>query len=166
MKKAIKIILKSGEHQSKAGAVFENLISTILSSHQYKITKNIHITGLEIDLFAEHNIKNEILYADCKANQKPKSDEIKKFIFSIKSSIDLCLIKNPFLPFSISSLVPPPSVAIIGFPSAENSNNALDIPSVKVDNTPISQTFIIDSTLFCIPKKRILSLFFFVTNFL
>lgn len=88
MKKVVKIILEEGEHQSNAGGVFEDLIGIILSNQQYKITQNIHVTGLEIDLFAEHKIKNEILYAECKAKMKPKSDEIKKFIFNMDYGIE------------------------------------------------------------------------------
>lgn len=88
MKKAIKIVLKEGEAQSKAGSVFEELINTILINHQYKTIKNIHITGLEIDLLAEHKIRNEILYAECKAREKPKSNEIKNFIYAMDYGID------------------------------------------------------------------------------
>jgi len=83
MKKEIKIILEPNVHKSKNGGVFEELIRHILEKQQYKVTKNVLVTGLEIDLFAKHTMKNELLYAECKAKEKPKSDEIKKFIFSV-----------------------------------------------------------------------------------
>jgi len=88
MKKAIKIVLKEGEAQTKAGSIFEELVNSILVNHQYKTIKNVHITGLEIDLLAEHKIRNEILYAECKAKEKPKSDEIKKFIYAMDYGVE------------------------------------------------------------------------------
>lgn len=44
--------------------------------------------NLEIDLFAEHKTKNEILYAECKAKIKPKSCEIKNFIYAMDYRVE------------------------------------------------------------------------------
>lgn len=88
MKKEVKIILEPDVHKSKNGTVFEELIGLILEKQEYQVTKNILITGLEIDLLAKHRLKNEILYAECKAKEKPKSDEIKKFIFAVDYGVE------------------------------------------------------------------------------
>ncbi|MBN2777520.1 MAG: restriction endonuclease [Bacteroidales bacterium] len=88
MKKEVKIILEPDVHKSKNGTVFEELIRLILEKQEYQVTKNVLITGLEIDLLAKHRLKNEVLYAECKAKEKPKSDEIKKFIFAVDYGID------------------------------------------------------------------------------
>lgn len=88
MKNSIKIFLEKDEPKNKKGGIFESLIRLLLEHQQYKVTQNIHITGLEIDLLAEHQFKNEILYAECKAKEKPNSDEIKKFIFTLDYGIE------------------------------------------------------------------------------
>lgn len=88
MKKEVKIILEPSTHKSQNGTVFEELIRLLLEKQEYQVTKNILITGLEIDLLAKHRLKNEILYAECKAKEKPKSDEIKKFIFAMDYGIN------------------------------------------------------------------------------
>lgn len=88
MKKEVKIILEPDVHKSKNGVVFEQLIRLILEKQEYEVIKNVLITGLEIDLLAKHRLKNEILYAECKAKAKPKSDEIKKFIFAIDYGVN------------------------------------------------------------------------------
>ena len=88
MLKEIKVLLEEGDHKSKNGSVFENLIRMVLEKDRYKIIQNVHDAGLEIDLFAEHKTKNEILYAECKAKVKPKSTEIKNFIYTMDYGVD------------------------------------------------------------------------------
>ena len=88
MKKEVKIILEPDVHKSKNGTVFEELIRLILEKQEYQVTKNVLITGLEIDLLAKHRLKNEVLYAECKAKEKPKSDELKKSLIAVAYSVD------------------------------------------------------------------------------
>jgi hypothetical protein len=88
MKKEIKIILEPDVHKSKNGSVFEELVRHILEKQQYIIRPNVLITGLEVDLFAEHTMKKEVLYAECKAKEKPKSTEIKNFVFSLDYGVN------------------------------------------------------------------------------
>ena len=83
MLKEVQILIEEGEYKSKNKTVFKNLIQMILEKDRYKITQNVHDTGLEINLFAEHKTKNEILYAECKAKIKPKSTEINNFIYAM-----------------------------------------------------------------------------------
>ena len=88
MKKEIKVILEPDVHKSKNGSVFEELIRHLLEKLQYQVTKNVLVTGLEIDLFATHTMKKEVLYAECKAKEKPRSTEIKNFIYSVDYGVD------------------------------------------------------------------------------
>ncbi len=84
----IKIVLEPDIHKSQNGGVFENLMRLILEKLQYTVTPNVHITGLEIDLFATNNLTKQILYAECKAKEKPKSTEIKNFVYSIDYGVN------------------------------------------------------------------------------
>jgi hypothetical protein len=88
MLKEIKVLLEEGTHKSKHGSVFENLIRAVLEKDRYNIIQNVHDAGLEIDLLAEHKTKNEILYAECKAKEKPKSTEIKNFIYAMDYGVE------------------------------------------------------------------------------
>lgn len=83
MKKEVKIILFPEEHKSKNGAFFENLIRNIFETQRYDIIQNINYTGLEIDLQANHKDRNETVYIECKAKEKPKSTELKNFAFNV-----------------------------------------------------------------------------------
>jgi len=88
MIKEIKVLLEEGTHKSKHGSVFENLIRTVLEKERYSIIQNVHDAGLEIDLLAEHKTNNQILYAECKAKEKPKSTEIKNFIYAMDYGVE------------------------------------------------------------------------------
>lgn len=83
MKHEVKIILYPETHKSKNGEFFERLMHTIFSQQGYELTQNINFTGLEIDLYGKHKIRNEKLLVECKAKEKPKSTEIKNFLFNI-----------------------------------------------------------------------------------
>lgn len=83
MEQKIKIILDPKEHKSKNGIFFEELMKSVFSTQGYELTNNINFTGMEIDLLGKHNIREEILYVECKAKEKPKSTEIRNFIFNI-----------------------------------------------------------------------------------
>jgi hypothetical protein len=88
MIKEIKVLLEEGTHKSKHGNVFENLIRIVLEKERYSIIQNVHDAGLEIDLLAEHKTNKQILYAECKAKEKPKSTEIKNFIYAMDYGVD------------------------------------------------------------------------------
>ena len=84
MKTEINIILEEGSSNKAKGNCFEDLIRNILSTHQYKIRKNIRFTGMELDLIAEHKQrKNEILYVECKAKEKVSSTELRIFFANV-----------------------------------------------------------------------------------
>lgn len=83
MKQEVKIILYPEEHKSKNGTFFEELMRTIFEKQGYEIKPNINFTGLEIDLFANHSYRKELLLIECKAKSKPLSTEIKNFQFNV-----------------------------------------------------------------------------------
>ncbi|WP_276975488.1 NB-ARC domain-containing protein [Flavobacterium filum] len=83
MIREVKIILYPEEHKSKNGVFFEDLMRSIFSSQGYVIEQNINFTGLEIDIFGTHQTRTEKLIVECKAKQKPKSTEIKNFIYNV-----------------------------------------------------------------------------------
>lgn len=84
MKQEVKIILYPEEHKSQNGTFFEELMRTIFEQQGYKITSNINFTGLEIDLWCKHSIRNEKLLIECKAKTKPLSTEIKNFVHNVQ----------------------------------------------------------------------------------
>lgn len=83
MKREIHITLEEGKSNKAQGNCFEDLIRKLISIHQYEVRGNINLTGMEIDLVAEHKYNKETLYVECKAKQKVKSDELSKFIFNV-----------------------------------------------------------------------------------
>ena len=82
MKTQIKILLnESNPH--KQGSCFERLVRSIIETHRYEVHSNVNLTGMEIDLIAQHkDRKGEKLYVECKAKQKVSADEITKFAFN------------------------------------------------------------------------------------
>lgn len=88
MKYEVKIVLGIDTLKSQNGKVLEDLVRTILERQEYEIFQNIHFTGLEIDLLARHRFKQEILYVECKAKEKPKSTEIKNFIYGVDYGVE------------------------------------------------------------------------------
>ncbi|MBO9203241.1 MULTISPECIES: nSTAND1 domain-containing NTPase [Niastella] len=83
----VKIVLEPEINKSANGSVLEHLIRDLLERQHYEVNPNVHFTGLEIDLLAKHKYKNETLYVECKAKEKPKSTEIKTFIFGVDYGI-------------------------------------------------------------------------------
>lgn len=88
MIKEIKVLLEEGTPKSKHGSVFEELMRIVLEKERYSIIQNVHDAGLEIDLLAEHKTNKQILYAECKAKEKPRSNEIKSFIYAMDYGVE------------------------------------------------------------------------------
>lgn len=79
----VKIVLYPELHKSKNGTFFEQLMQTIFSQEGYNMDLNINFTGLEIDLYGTHKRRNERLLVECKAKEKPKSTEVKNFLYNV-----------------------------------------------------------------------------------
>lgn len=88
MIKEIKVLLEEDTPKSKHGSVFENLMRMVLEKERFSIIQNVHDAGLEIDLLAEHKTNKQVLYAECKAKEKPKSTEIKNFIYAMDYGVE------------------------------------------------------------------------------
>lgn len=52
--------------QTDRGSYFENLVAKIFTQMQFKVTQQIRVTGMEIDLFAVHLHSREKAYVECK----------------------------------------------------------------------------------------------------
>ncbi len=84
MKTEIKIILPENFSNKAKGNCFEDLMSRLLSTHQYEIKNNLRFTGMEIDLLAKHKHRtNETLYVECKAKDKVSSTELRTFFANV-----------------------------------------------------------------------------------
>jgi len=79
----IRIILEDGTSNKAKGNCFEDLIRNLLSRHSYKIRQNLRFTGMELDLLAEHNFENSVLYVECKAKEKVTSIELRTFFANV-----------------------------------------------------------------------------------
>lgn len=81
----VKIVLYPELHKSKNGTFFEQLMHSIFDQEGYTLDLNINFTGLEIDLYGKHKRRqNESLLVECKAKHKPKSTEVKNFLYNVK----------------------------------------------------------------------------------
>lgn len=81
MSVSIEICIKENHSTTDKGKILENLTSEILKIHQYNVTNNIRVTGMEIDVLAQSKINGNIILAECKAweNALP-ADVISKLI--------------------------------------------------------------------------------------
>jgi hypothetical protein len=84
MDTVVKIILPSSIAGSIKGSVFEDLMVTVFRAQGYELDKNINFTGLEVDIIGKHIDRNETLYVECKAKVKPRSSEIRNFVFNVR----------------------------------------------------------------------------------
>lgn len=67
------------------GKVLENLASELLSIQQYNVTKEVRITGMEVDVLAEHKIKKNVVFVECKAWDRSSipADVISKLVGNV-----------------------------------------------------------------------------------
>lgn len=52
----IEVVVSDGVSTTEKGKLLENIGYKILLAMQYNITKEIRITGMEVDLFAKHKV--------------------------------------------------------------------------------------------------------------
>ncbi|AZS13978.1 restriction endonuclease [Paenibacillus lutimineralis] len=82
-KKEFKIIFNEEDNRIKQGEYFEDIVAKILKSQRYIVKQRVNFTGMEIDLIAKHNDRNnEEIYVECKAKEKLSSNDIKSFVFN------------------------------------------------------------------------------------
>lgn len=66
MNSKIQIIVPSEWDNYKRGTFFEEVVAKIFIQMQYKVSKQIRVTGMEIDLLAKHLYSKESAYIECK----------------------------------------------------------------------------------------------------
>lgn len=57
------------------GRVLENLTKKLLDAQQYEVTKEVRLTGMEIDLYAKHKVNSARVFVECKAHESTLSAE-------------------------------------------------------------------------------------------
>ncbi len=58
------------------GDLLEQLAADLLKSQSYEVTKQLRITGAELDLLCEHQVNQRTVYVECKAHRKPISSNV------------------------------------------------------------------------------------------
>jgi hypothetical protein len=69
MLKSLRIEIAVGEavNTTVQGSLLEQLIGEVLGILQHRVEANVRITGMEVDLLAEHVMSKEKIYVECKA---------------------------------------------------------------------------------------------------
>lgn len=71
----IEVAIKDGGTSKQKGDLLEELAKKILEIQNYSVTKELRETGVELDLYCEHNAnKNKNLYVECKAYREKNID--------------------------------------------------------------------------------------------
>lgn len=76
MEHALEVIVGDTASTTVKGRLLENLGSEVLNILQYDVTKEIRITGMEVDLLAKHRISKEEIFVECKAHSSNLSADV------------------------------------------------------------------------------------------
>lgn len=63
----IDVCIDTEKNTTDKGRILENLVSKLLKIQQYDVVKTVRVTGMEIDVLAEHKVNKETLLVECKA---------------------------------------------------------------------------------------------------
>ena len=64
----IEVASETNASTKDKGDLLENLVADILKCLNYKTCSQVALTGMEIDVLAEHNQTREEVFVECKAN--------------------------------------------------------------------------------------------------
>ena len=90
----IEIVVEDGYTNTEKGRLFEGLVESILERMQYKIYKEVRVTGSEIDLIGIHRKTEEHIYIECKAH---KSNIESSVISQILGNIEINEVSSGWL---------------------------------------------------------------------
>lgn len=80
----IEVAVEEGTSTTAKGQLLENLCVEILKAQQFSVTERIRVTGIEIDLLAEHNLTTEKIIVECKAWESPlPADVVTKLLGNV-----------------------------------------------------------------------------------
>ena len=72
----IEICMSDDTTTTDKGRLLENLGKEVLESMQYTVKEEIRVTGMEVDLLANHKVSGEEIYVECKAHKNPLSADV------------------------------------------------------------------------------------------
>ena len=67
MNTKIEVCIKEDETTTVKGGILENLTAEVLKCQQYKVTQTVRVTGIEIDVLAQHKFTGQNILVECKA---------------------------------------------------------------------------------------------------
>jgi len=77
----IEVCIKEGSSTTEKGRLLEDLAASVLKVQQYEITETLRVTGMEIDVLAEHKVSKSVILVECKAHEDNlPSDVISKLL--------------------------------------------------------------------------------------
>ncbi len=72
----IEVVVSDNVGKTEKGKLLENIGEKILLAMQYDVTKEIRLTGMEVDLLAKHKVSGEEIYVECKAHSATLSADV------------------------------------------------------------------------------------------
>ncbi len=84
MKYNIEVCVGEGCNTTEKGALLEELTAKILETQQYTVVNTIRVTGMELDVLAQHNFTGERIIVECKAwDSNLPADVISKLLGNV-----------------------------------------------------------------------------------
>ena len=81
---SIEVCIKDGQTSTDKGRILEQLTANILRIQQYEVMNTVRVTGIEIDVLAQHKINNVQILVECKAWNDPlPADVITKLLGNV-----------------------------------------------------------------------------------
>ena len=76
MKMRVEVVISEGKSSKDRGDLLESLGKIVLSAMQFIVTEEVSLTGMEVDLLAEHKNTGQRIYVECKAHRQPLQADI------------------------------------------------------------------------------------------
>lgn len=67
MNTKIEVCIKEEETTTCKGGILEKLVAQVLICQQYEVTQTVRVTGIEIDVLAQHKFTGQTILVECKA---------------------------------------------------------------------------------------------------
>ena len=67
MNTKIEVCIKEEETTTCKGGILEKLVAQVLTCQQYEVTQTVRVTGIEIDVLAQHKFTGQTILVECKA---------------------------------------------------------------------------------------------------
>ena len=72
----IEVAVPPGTPSKEKGDLLEHLAENLLRIQNYQVTKQLRLTGTELDLLCEHQVNQKTVYVECKAHREPISANV------------------------------------------------------------------------------------------